>query len=578
MADRFARIAKTKVTPREKIAEVQPRQFRERIISLDACSGEPLPVPKKADTKEELQKLLAAERKAYQPFLSDHAPAIASHREKIAVENFTVDGEPVTLPHYGGPTGYAKKVYKAQFVLDKKEDGQLYYICFGGVDYIAVVSVNGRFVGRHEGFFSPFSFEITDVCRPGLNELCVEVENDCVYAGNEDENGREVLEGDKLYAATGLGWDDPVVGWHHCPPGMGIWGDVHVERRNREYIADLYVRPDPENGFAEIWVDAYSADYDLKMLRIDLCICGKNFEDSALEKASFETRTQDGQYLCRVGLEGRELFCKKGLNEYRIRVPMKDFRLWQPDAPYLYEAQAALVFDGQEKDTARRQFGMRSFRQDTVSKKKGMFYLNGRALKLRGANTMGFEQQDVLRRDFEQLIDDILLAKICHMNFWRLTQRPVQEQVYEYCDKLGLMTQTDLPLFGVMRRTRYAEGVRQAEEMERIIRSHPCNVVVSLINEPTANGGDEPHRHLRRPELEQFFESCASVIRILNPDRVLKYVDGDYDPPSSNMPDNHCYNQWYNGHTIDAGKMHKGYWCAVKPGWYYGCGEFGIEG
>ena len=67
-------------------------------------------------------------------------------------------------------------------------------------------------------------------------------------------------------------------------------------------------------------------------------------------------------------------------------------------------------------------------------------------IRLRGANTMGFMQVDVKNKDWDQLIDDILLAKICNLNFLRLTQRPVQPEIYEYCDKLGLMTQTDLPL------------------------------------------------------------------------------------------------------------------------------------
>ena len=62
---------------------------------------------------------------------------------------------------------------------------------------------------------------------------------------------------------------------------------------------------------------------------------------------------------------------------------------------------------------------------------------------------MGFEQNDVMREDFEQLINDILLAKLCNMNFFRLTQRPVQKEVYDYCDRIGLMTQTDLPLLAL---------------------------------------------------------------------------------------------------------------------------------
>ena len=35
---------------------------------------------------------------------------------------------------------------------------------------------------------------------------------------------------------------------------------------------------------------------------------------------------------------------------------------------------------------------MREFRQDEDSTPKGKFYLNGREIRLRGANTMGFEQ------------------------------------------------------------------------------------------------------------------------------------------------------------------------------------------
>lgn len=39
-----------------------------------------------------------------------------------------------------------------------------------------------------------------------------------------------------------------------------------------------------------------------------------------------------------------------------------------------------------------------------------------------------------------------------------------------------------------------------------------------------------------------------------------------------------CYPMWYNGHGIDIGRLHRGYWLPVKPGWYYGCGEYGAEG
>ncbi len=223
-------------------------------------------------------------------------------------------------------------------------------------------------------------------------------------------------------------------------------------------------------------------------------------------------------------------------------------------------------------------FGVRTFLQDLKYEPKGRFLLNGKEIRLRGANTMGFEQQDVMRGDFDQLIDDILLAKLCNMNFLRLTQRPVQHEIYDYCDMLGLMIQTDLPLFGTVRINQYCEVLRQAEEMERLIRSHPCCILATYINEPFPNSANMPHRMITRDVMMKLFDAADDILHMQNPDRVTKHVDGDYDPPSKFMPDNHCYTMWYNGHGLDLGKLHKGWWLDVKPGWYCGCGEFGAEG
>ena len=79
---------------------------------------------------------------------------------------------------------------------------------------------------------------------------------------------------------------------------------------------------------------------------------------------------------------------------------------------------------------------------------------------------MGAFQRCVMRKDWNQLIDDILLAKITNMNYIRLTQTPVQSEIYDYCDRLGLMLQTDLPLFGNVKRNQFCEVVREAEEMD----------------------------------------------------------------------------------------------------------------
>ena len=349
------------------------------------------------------------------------------------------------------------------------------------------------------------------------------------------------------------------------------------------HLSDLYVRPLPEERRAEAWIEVWGRNRQSLPVSVELSVFGQNFKKSVIRRLRHTpgTRIIPGVGDLQKPTDNQDVLLTMGpgANLIKVSLPMPDHRLWDLETPWLYQLQVRL-FDGDGRllDARKRQFGMRTFRQDTATIPKGRHFLNGREIKLRGANTMGFEQQDVFKKDFRQLEDDILLAKICNMNFLRLTQRPVQPEVYEYCDRLGLMTQTDLPLFGCLRFNKFAEAIRQAEEMERLIRPHPCNVMISYINEPFPNASGRPHRHLDRAGLQSFFEAADLAVRVLNPERVIKHVDGDYDPPNATLPDNHCYCGWYNGHGLELGKLHRGYWVPVRPDWAYGCGEFGAEG
>ena len=563
----------------ELLVKNVPQQFNKKETLLSG-EGAPIPTDKKISTREELYSLLSEAKKYYAPFMENHAPSFEPISKSIKLNAFTLDGESITLPHYGGPAGYCKQVYETEFELAEVTADKAYYVSFGGADYRAVVYVNDVSVGIHEGFFSPFTFSIDREVKGGTNRLKIELYNDYIYMGNTTLGGKK-LEGDKLYAATGLGWDDPAFGWHHCPPGMGIYGEVRVDIKNRLSISDVFVRK------SEIAVEVNNEDYIEKNVEIRYSIYGRNHKEVVCEGVPFVPFTKRtvgmGDTLTQSKVadslnKGFAMPAKKGANEYKIPYSSEGLKLWTPSEPYLYEIVVELYSDGVITDRFSTHFGNRTFTQDTDSNPKGAFYLNGEKIKLRGANTMGFEQQDVLRGDYEQLADDILLAKLCNMNFLRFTQRPVEKAVYDYCDMLGMMAQSDLPLFGCMRRTKFAEGVRQAEEMERHIRNHPSAILISYINEPFPNANNEPHRHLERAELEDFFKACDLAIKVINPDRVIKHVDGDYDPPTESMPDNHCYPMWYNGHGIDIGLLNKGYWLPTLPDWYYGCGEFGAEG
>ncbi len=585
----------------EGLYEPAPPEINVQTISShDVPRG--APVYDAIDTEEKLQEALVEERLKMGPFLENHAPKLLSSRRSQRIDNFDwrVETEPdcseftdrvikgggewesVTIPHYGAPMGKATTFYRTKVEL-RGEDLEIggTHVCFKGVDYIAHVYFNGAYVGRHEGFFAPFEFDVTKWARCGENTLVIRVDNDAINMGNRSWGNPE-WEGDKLYGATGPGWDDPHAGWHHCPPGMGIYQHVTIEHRPSLFIHDVFVRPIPDGDQIEIWVEVVNSTNLRHSVEIGYRIHGRNFDQPNIIEGIFSPvvrhqpgvgdmpKPEDNQLL--------ELECGPGVNYFKIPLEFEDYRTWSLETPWLYQCQVSLI-DGKRQpiDHREQHFGMRSFHSDEETVPKGRFFLNDQEIRLRGTNTMGHLQQCVMKEDWGQLIDDILLAKLCNLNFFRMTQRPVQSEVYDYFDMLGILSQSDFPLFGCLRRNQFDEALRQVREMECLLRPHPSCVIISYMNEPFPNGSSKPHRNLDYVEQHAWYDIADVIVRQCNPERVIKAVDGDYDPPSQGVSDRHCYNLWYGNHGIDFGKFHRGYWQVSKVGWMHGCGEFGVE-
>ena len=231
--DAFIEIAARGIGVRmELLHEPQPPRYKKTDCVLSSTDRPAVQTEEKMHTKEQLYAELARLRKQYEQILADQAPEQPNIRKRF--------------------DGYAKKLYEAEVNLPPLKENQAAYFCCKGADYKAAVHINNEFAGSHEGFFAPFEFEISDLIQTGKNTLSITLTNDFRFNGNDSEAG-VLTEGDKLYAATGLGWDDPKRGWHHCPPGMGLYNEIYIEYRNKTHIHDLFVRPLPQKDVAEVW-------------------------------------------------------------------------------------------------------------------------------------------------------------------------------------------------------------------------------------------------------------------------------------------------------------------------------------
>ena len=102
----------------------------------------------------------------------------------------------MTLPCRWGEGGlgdFSGQVrFRRRFGMPRQLDShELIWLTFAGADAIALVTLNGQFLGRHEQATEPFEFEVTDLLRE-RNELVVDVEAQSGDGGFWDEVALEV--------------------------------------------------------------------------------------------------------------------------------------------------------------------------------------------------------------------------------------------------------------------------------------------------------------------------------------------------------------------------------------------------
>ena len=119
--DMFIDIAQSGIGGRvELLYEPGPAVYKKKKSVLKNEGKSPIVTDKKISTNEELKAELKKMRELYAPYLENYAPRVECLNEKIQIRDFLLDGkEKVTIPHYEGPVGLAKKVYESEFVIEK---------------------------------------------------------------------------------------------------------------------------------------------------------------------------------------------------------------------------------------------------------------------------------------------------------------------------------------------------------------------------------------------------------------------------------------------------------------------------
>lgn len=320
---------------------------------------------------------------------------------------------------------------------------------FGAVDQIADVYLNGEFVGRHEGGYLPFEFDIKPYIKD-KNELIVKVKD---------------FSDTKYYCRGKQRIDNGGVGiWYSCQ--SGIWLPVWMESVSEDYIRNIKITPDFDNS------------------RVILNI------KSAAKSAKIE-------------FQQKSLTVETNKN---IELDVPDFIAWTPENPHLYEFSVKT-----ENDSVQSYFAMRkiSFIKDNRNHKK--IALNNKEYFIKGVLDQGYYKDTLLTpRDDSDYINDIKTMKSMGFNALRKHIKVESLRYYYYCDKYGMLVWQDFlnggdiykkltihaPLFDHIhhRDHRYkyfsrtsVEGrdlwVREMEKLVNYLYNSPCIILWTIFNE-----------------------------------------------------------------------------------------------
>ena len=431
-----------------------------------------------------------------------------------------IDGQDGGNDLYRGTAYYAKELEKIDLPKADK-----YYLELNGANSSATVYVNGKKLASHEGGYSTWRVNITDVLED-KNLFVVEVDNsqnDRVYPQNAD--------------FTFYG---------------GLYRDVNILAVNNshfdlEYYGGPGIKVTPE-------VVENNANVEVEV---------------------FTTNTLDTQKLNYI-LKDREgnIIAQKetSSSETKVTFEIENVHLWHGKKdPYLYSAEVYLKQDDEVLDNVSTRFGCRTFKIDPELG----FILNGEEYPLRGVS----RHQDrwgignaLLPEHHEEDMDIICEVGATTI---RLAHYQHDQYFYDLCDERGMVIWAEIPYISTHMPNGRENTISQMKELITQNYNHPSIVVWGLSNEITMSG--ESTEDLR--ENHVILNDLAHEMDKTRLTTIACVSMCSMDDPYVQIPDVVSYNHyfgWYGGDTSMNGPWFDEFH-AKYPNIPIGCSEYGCE-
>jgi beta-glucuronidase len=311
--------------------------------------------------------------------------------------------------------------YKKSFDYNPDKNKRL-FLHFGAVNYLANVYLNGNLLGKHEGGFTPFQFEITNSVHYGENTIVVRVNNQRLKDG-----------------IPGLGFD-----WFNYG---GITRDVNLVETDNSFISDYFIQL-KKHSFNEVqgWVKLNGAhsrqNVEIKIPELKIVYKSKS-DDTGLAEVKFSS----------------------------------GFDLWSPENPRLYK-----IIIQCETDTIVDNIGFRSIeaKGSKILLNGEPVFLKGINIHeenpFRAARAFSESDASIL----------LTWAKELGCNMVRLAHYPHNEYMIRFAEKMGIMIWDEIPVYQQVEFSTPGVSDKMDLMMREMVNrdKNRCGVIVwSLSNE-----------------------------------------------------------------------------------------------
>ncbi len=437
-----------------------------------------------------------------------------------------VDGQDGNGSYYRGRCWYARTFKTPRQPLS----GGRVYVEIMAAGQQATVYVNGKEAVYHEGGYSTFRADVTELCvEEGDNLLVVACDNSNksnVYPQSADFTFYGGLyRGVNLISVPNTHFDLDYFGG----PGLRVTPKPCSECGGAKFELESWVT-NPDENFTVMY----------------------SIEDAA----------------------GNEVACAvRPADDTKVIVAVPGARRWSVDDPYLYTVTATLQRRNEAYDEVSAMVGVREF---SVDPQKG-FFLNGELTPLRGVS----RHQDRLYQgnalNWEDHYDDAYIIKELGANTIRLAHYQHSQDFYDACDQLGFIIWAEIPFISVMSKDPAAHDNCVQQMTELIVQNynHPSICFWGISNEILIGGISD--------KLVENHHALNKLVKELDPTRLTTIAHVSMTPtdgPMHKITDVESYNHyfgWYGGKMEENGpwldKFH-----AEHPDIPIGISEYGCEG